>query len=235
MRTALGAGRATRGLAVSGGGIGAVAGWRRGRVVASAVGHRPDAAAGPAGGAATGRDRDGWARAGVHFRAMFLVTGLLFGLAPSLACSQTRLHPALKAGALECRRALALSNLRRLLVGGELALALVLLIGAGLMLKSFWRMNARPDGVPAGEHSGDESHAFRPQLPRHPATTVLYRSGAATSRGRSGCAGSRHRYVTFSGRRRSGRRAPGTRRARDPGPFTIPGRRDTSARWECPC
>jgi putative ABC transport system permease protein len=37
-------------------------------------------------------------------------------------------------------------NVRRLLVGGELALALVLLIGAGLMLKSFWRMNARPAG-----------------------------------------------------------------------------------------
>jgi putative ABC transport system permease protein len=37
-------------------------------------------------------------------------------------------------------------NIRRLLVGGELALALVLLIGAGLMLKSFWRMNARPAG-----------------------------------------------------------------------------------------
>jgi hypothetical protein len=29
-----------------------------------------------------------------------------------------------------------------LLVGAELALALVFLIGAGLMLKSVWRMNA---------------------------------------------------------------------------------------------
>jgi putative ABC transport system permease protein len=31
-------------------------------------------------------------------------------------------------------------------VSGELALALVLLIGAGLMIKSFWRMNTRPAG-----------------------------------------------------------------------------------------
>jgi hypothetical protein len=33
-----------------------------------------------------------------------------------------------------------------MLVAGELAAALVLLIGAGLMLKSLWRMNAHPPG-----------------------------------------------------------------------------------------
>ena len=41
-------------------------------------------------------------------------------------------------------------RLRQMLVSGELALALVLLIGAGLMLKSFWRMNTRPDGFHPG-------------------------------------------------------------------------------------
>ena len=77
--------------------------------------------------------------------AVSLATGLLFGLGPALAFSQTRLHPVLKAGARTSASPAGL-NLRRLLVGGELALALVLLIGAGLMLKSFWRMNARPAG-----------------------------------------------------------------------------------------
>jgi putative ABC transport system permease protein len=37
-------------------------------------------------------------------------------------------------------------RLRTLLVAGELAVAMVLLTGAGLMVKSFWRMNARPAG-----------------------------------------------------------------------------------------
>ena len=37
-------------------------------------------------------------------------------------------------------------GLRRLLVAVELALAFVLLTGAGLMIKSFWRMNSRPPG-----------------------------------------------------------------------------------------
>ena len=37
-------------------------------------------------------------------------------------------------------------RLRTLLVAGELAVALVLLTGAGLMVKSLWHMNARPPG-----------------------------------------------------------------------------------------
>ena len=77
--------------------------------------------------------------------AVSLATGLLFGLGPALANSQTRVHAVLKEGARTSASSIGL-NLRRLLVGGELALALVLLIGAGLMLKSFWRMNARPAG-----------------------------------------------------------------------------------------
>ena len=77
--------------------------------------------------------------------AVSLATGLLFGLGPALASSQTKVHAVLKEGARTSASSIGL-NLRRLLVGGELALALVLLIGAGLMLKSFWRMNARPAG-----------------------------------------------------------------------------------------
>ena len=35
---------------------------------------------------------------------------------------------------------------RRLLMAGELAVTLVLLVGAGLMIRSFWRMSAHPPG-----------------------------------------------------------------------------------------
>ena len=74
-----------------------------------------------------------------------LLTGLIFGLAPALAFSQTMLHNVLKEAGRTSGSSAGLL-MRRLLVGGELALALVLLVGAGLMLKSFWRMNARPAG-----------------------------------------------------------------------------------------
>jgi len=77
--------------------------------------------------------------------AVSLLSCLLFGLGPAVACSQTKLHHVLKEGGWTASGAVGL-NIRRLLVGGELALALVLLVGAGLMLKSFWRMNARPAG-----------------------------------------------------------------------------------------
>ena len=44
------------------------------------------------------------------------------------------------------RRASRSVRTRMILVAGEVALALVLLIGAGLMLNSAWRMNAYPAG-----------------------------------------------------------------------------------------
>ncbi len=77
--------------------------------------------------------------------AVSIATGLLFALGPALALAPTRLHSDLKEGGRTSAGSTGVS-LRRLLVSGELALALVLLIGAGLMLKSFWRMNARPAG-----------------------------------------------------------------------------------------
>jgi putative ABC transport system permease protein len=68
-----------------------------------------------------------------------LVTGLLFGLTPALQASQTDLHALLRQGG----RAGAGGGGRRLrdaLVVGELALAMMLLIGAGLMIGSFLRL-----------------------------------------------------------------------------------------------
>jgi putative ABC transport system permease protein len=77
--------------------------------------------------------------------AVSIGTGILFSFGPALALWRTSLHDALKGGARTSASAAGL-RLRGLLVSGELALAIVLLIGAGLMLKSFWRMHARPPG-----------------------------------------------------------------------------------------
>jgi putative ABC transport system permease protein len=74
-----------------------------------------------------------------------LVSGLLFGLGPAISLARANLHSELKGGGKSTSGSLRL-RLRSVLVAGELAFALVLIIGAGLMVKSLWRMNARPAG-----------------------------------------------------------------------------------------
>jgi putative ABC transport system permease protein len=72
-----------------------------------------------------------------------LAAGILFGIAPGFTLWRTDIHEALK----DCARGaggLFGLRIRRVLVAGELALALMLLTGAGLLLTSFLRMNARP-------------------------------------------------------------------------------------------
>jgi predicted permease len=65
------------------------------------------------------------------------VTGLGFGLWPALGAARTDAQGALKSGGGHGATAARRGRLRRTLVTAELALALVLLAGAGLMLKSF--------------------------------------------------------------------------------------------------
>ena len=74
-----------------------------------------------------------------------LTAGILFGIAPAFALWRTHLHDALKEGARGTGGLFGL-RIRRVLVAGELALALMLLAGAGLLLASFLRMNERPAG-----------------------------------------------------------------------------------------
>jgi putative ABC transport system permease protein len=73
---------------------------------------------------------DGWALA--FTLLLSLLTVLLFGLAPALQAVRTNINEVLSGGA----RDRASRGFRGLLVAGEIALALVLLIGAGLMLRS---------------------------------------------------------------------------------------------------
>jgi predicted permease len=72
-----------------------------------------------------------------------LVTGLLFGLAPAWRLSQLDLQGALKRGGRTTSGGgPGAGGLRGLLVVTEVALALVLLVGAGLMIRSFGRLRA---------------------------------------------------------------------------------------------
>jgi predicted permease len=66
-----------------------------------------------------------------------LLTGLLFGLAPALDSSDTDLSEALKQGAHAASSGHRHNRLRGVFVIAEVALAFVLLTGAGLLLRSF--------------------------------------------------------------------------------------------------
>ncbi|HEY0511018.1 MAG TPA: ABC transporter permease [Thermoanaerobaculia bacterium] len=68
-----------------------------------------------------------------------LLTGILFGLVPALQISRRDFHAALKEGAKSSAGA-GRNLFRRVLVVLEVAVALVVLLGAGLMIQSFRRL-----------------------------------------------------------------------------------------------
>jgi len=77
--------------------------------------------------------------------ALTLLTGLLFGLAPALQGGKANLNGLLKEGGrtgIGGRQ----RRLRDTLVAAEVALALLLLVGTGLLVRSFWRLQLTAAG-----------------------------------------------------------------------------------------
>lgn len=79
--------------------------------------------------------------------AATVATGLAFGFAPAIVGSCTNLNDALKDGA---RGSSGGSNGRSVLVVSEVALSLLLLLGAGLLMKTFLQMQMADHGFEAG-------------------------------------------------------------------------------------
>jgi len=107
---------------------------------------------------------DGWALLFTILTAT--ATSLIFGLAPAFAASRAKVHDTLKANG---RGTSAGGNrMRSTFVVAEVALALVLLIGAALVIKSFWKLQQVNPGFAA-----DHVLAMEMELP----TDSRYRTG----------------------------------------------------------
>jgi putative ABC transport system permease protein len=71
-----------------------------------------------------------------------VATGLLFGLAPALQSTRANVNDTLREGGRGAIADRSGHKLRRIFVVAELALALTLLAGAGLLIRSFQRLNS---------------------------------------------------------------------------------------------
>src|ERR1035437_8339621 len=74
--------------------------------------------------------------------AVTAITGLVFGLAPALAATRCNLTVALKESGRGSSSGARSGRVRNFLAIGETTLSLILLVGAGLMLRSFQRLMA---------------------------------------------------------------------------------------------
>ncbi|MGA9769113.1 MAG: ABC transporter permease [Blastocatellia bacterium] len=79
-----------------------------------------------------------------------IITGILCGLAPALASARVDLSCALKEGGRSRQGAVLSGRLRNALVIGEIAVALILLTGAGLLVKSLIRLQQVKPGFETG-------------------------------------------------------------------------------------
>ena len=103
--------------------------------------------------------------------AVSLLTGIVFGLAPIVHTRPGTLHETLKSAMGRATGAVAANRFRAVLVTGELALALVLLIGSGLMVKAFWKLQEVQSGI-----EPDHVLTLRLSLPN-----TAYRDSAAVA------------------------------------------------------
>ncbi len=90
---------------------------------------------------------DGWV---LFFTlAVSLVTGLLFGIVPALRTAKLDLRETLNESSRGSTAGPGHHRIRGALVAGEIAMAMLLLVGAGLLLRSFSRLQDIPPGFQA--------------------------------------------------------------------------------------
>ncbi|HEY2376371.1 MAG TPA: ABC transporter permease [Gemmatimonadaceae bacterium] len=95
-----------------------------------------------------------------------VVAGLAFGMAPALQLSEHGVHDALKASGRSSTHGKHGQRVQRSLVVSEIALACVLLVGSGLLIRSFLKvldvdLGFRPERVVAVRVDPDRQRAFK--------------------------------------------------------------------------
>jgi len=91
--------------------------------------------------------------------ALSVITGIIFGLAPALQSLKVDLNETLKQGGGRTNLSAGHRRLQNAMVVGEVALAMVLLVGAGLLIKTFARLSDQYSALHA-----DSVLAMRTQL-----------------------------------------------------------------------
>jgi predicted permease len=100
-----------------------------------------------------------------HFLAVCVLTGILFGLAPALHISRTNTNESLKEGGRGTSAGLKARRTTAILLVGEIALTIVLLAGAGLMIRSFLNSEKLDVGV---DTSRMQTVQIQPSRARYP-------------------------------------------------------------------
>ena len=107
-----------------------------------------------------------------------VLTGVVFGLVPAIHSSKTELTESLKEGGRTGNEGARRNRIRGVLVVGELAIAVVLLVGAGLLIQSLWRLrNVSPGfdsqnlltfvvGIPEVKYPTEKQEPFYRELVR---------------------------------------------------------------------
>ena len=158
--------------------------------------------------------------------AVAAVSALLFGLAPMLRVARGLVRPGL-AGSRSVAGGSGVARTRTLLVLGEVALAVVLLVGAGLLLRSFDRLQSVPPGFDPGGlltaqvtlpgeamMDGDAVFAFWPEVLDRLSASPGVVGAAYVNNPPMGGSG----YITFE---LEGRPAPTGAEVEDVQPFTV--------------
>ena len=116
-------------------------------------------------------------RVSVFTCALSVLTAVVFGLVPLHQSLRVSANDSLKQGG--CSATTEHSHLRSALIVGQVAIALVLLVGAGLMTKSLWKLVQVPPGF-------QTEHILTARLSLPPQYTNGYRFGTG-----------QHRRITF--------------------------------------